>query len=137
MNLLHKIIPSFLCCVIAIGYAPAWLHKSTCHSDHAVGSSAQSTFHCLGGCSHSKVNLPPDLDLNGPEGTENKPAEQQHDSETCFICQSLGSANGVTSHWDTPVEATIAVEPSSIPNESNFVGPSLSVVQPRGPPVRV
>ena len=138
MTLLQRILPSILCCVIAIGYAPAWLHVNVCHDHHAVGLDGGTTdLACLHRCGHSRsdaTEIPRDGALTD---TEEEPSEHGHDSETCFVCQSLGNANGLTLQWDTPFHSTRLCVPVILPNEFVLVRPSLSIAQPRGPPARV
>jgi hypothetical protein len=135
MTLLQKSLPSFLCCVLAIGYAPAWLHVSICHDHHATGDDVETAeFSCLGSCSHAHASASHESDAAGSQGAEGQPSEQQHDSDTCFVCQSLGNANGLTPEWDIPLQSTSFCEPTSIPNEFTFVGPCLLIAEARGPP---
>ncbi|MGI9443641.1 MAG: DUF2946 domain-containing protein [Rubripirellula sp.] len=138
MTLLQRTLPSILCCVIAVGYAPAWLHVSVCHDHHAVGSDGgNADLPCLHRCGHSHsdaTGIPGDEALTD---TDEQPSGHGHDSETCFVCQSLGNANGLTLQWDTPLQSTRLCEPVFTPGEFALVGPSLSIAQPRGPPARV
>lgn len=138
MTLLQRILPSILCCVIAIGYAPAWLHVSVCHDHHAVGLDGGTTdLACLHRCGHSRsdaTEIPRDGALTD---TEEEPSEHGHDSETCFVCQSLGNANGLTLQWDTPLQNTRIREPAFTPGRHLVVRPSLLIAKPRGPPALV
>jgi hypothetical protein len=130
MNLLQKLLPSFLCSVIALGYAPAWLHVSVCHDHHASGDACVETnLSCFSECGHAHDSHDHQL---GSEDSDGQPPE--HDPETCLVCQSLGSVNGLTFRWETPLQCASLGEPISINNKVKFVGPSLGIAHPRGPP---
>ena len=136
MTLLQRSLPSILCCVIAIGYAPAWLHVSVCHDHQATGFDVgKAGLSCLSVCGHAHVNQSQASHEAGlPDADEE---HSEHDSETCFVCQSVGNANGMTLEWDTPLQSISSGDPTSIPNDFVFVGTSLSIAQPRGPPALV
>lgn len=138
MSLLQKSLPILLCCVLAFGYAPAWFHVSICHDHHATGDDVETAdFSCLGNCSHAHASASHESKTAESQGADGQSSDHEHDSDTCFVCQSLGNANGLTPEWDTPLKGTSFCEPTSIPNEFTFVGPSLSIAEARGPPVVV
>jgi len=144
MNSLQRSISSLLCLAIAMGYAPAWLHVSLCHDHHTSAPDGKTpTSSCAGTCSHTQANTVGLKDTVGSKGTvgskdsDSQPSKHEHDSDTCFVCQSLGNANGLTLEWDTVLASTIFCEPSLISIEFTFVSPSLSIAEARGPPALV
>lgn len=138
MTLPQRFLSIILCCVMALGYAPAWLHVATCDGHHASErlAHADSTASC--GCGHShehggsgKVDLPSeDSEGTDSEGTP----DHGHDSDSCPICQSLSNANGVATKLNMPPVSSLFSWPISQPSEHIFVAPSRSTVQTRGPP---
>ena len=138
MTLLQRTLPSLLCCVIAFGYAPAWLHVSVCQNHHeAALDGAQVGASCTHSCGHSHNDVKR-IEGNGALPDPNdQPSEHGHDSETCFVCQSLGNANGLASQWEMQLQSTRLCEPVFITGEFHLVQTALLIANPRGPPVRV
>lgn len=135
MTLLQRFLSSILCCVIAVGYAPAWLHVSTCHDRHASeADSDKAGSACLPSCSHSHVNQSHASHDDGPTDTDGHQSPNKHDSDTCFVCQSLANATGVTLELGSSLEGTSVNQPAFLPDEPIFIGLFLSIAQARGPP---
>ncbi|MAI31324.1 MAG: hypothetical protein CBE00_02720 [Planctomycetaceae bacterium TMED240] len=132
MNSLQRFLPSFLCCVIALGYAPAWLHVSVCHDHHAATGDEKADISCLSSCSHTHDSLPQNAESEGSQPADDQ--SNEHGSETCFICQSLGNANGLTLQWDADLSPEFLSSPTCSCNELTFVEAPLLLTGPRGPP---
>jgi len=111
--LLRPLLAAVLCCVVAFGHAPAWLHVATCGTESSVfeaSCQSNSGSHC--GCkrfnpfadrSASKESLT--LRHSGglqksPSGPDSEPSPVserpigEHSSDDCVICHSLMSALG-------------------------------------------
>lgn len=111
--MLRPLLAAVLCCVVAFGHAPAWLHVATCGSGISdVGDRCDSNTggHC--GCKHSNPfadrsaakqslaqqhtgdlqELPSDADSQSSPDSERPIGE--HSSDDCVICHSLMSALG-------------------------------------------
>ena len=138
MTMPRRLLSIVLCCVMALGYAPAWLHVATCDGHHASErlAHADSTASC--GCGHShehggsgNVDLPAE-DFEGTD-SESTPANG-HDSDSCPICQSLSNAKGVATKLHVPPVSSLVSWPISQPNDNIFVASAHSTVQSRGPP---
>ncbi|HBJ37722.1 MAG TPA: hypothetical protein DDZ51_23795 [Planctomycetaceae bacterium] len=111
--LLRPFLAAVLCCVVALGHAPAWLHVATCGTESRVfEASCQSNSgnHC--GCkrsnpfadrSASKESLAQRHSggqQKSPGGPDSEPSPNserpigEHSSDDCVICHSLVSALG-------------------------------------------
>ncbi len=135
MTLLQKSLSSILCCVIVLGHAPAWLHVTTCHDHQLAGVSDDNAgATCRSSCNHlhgSEATAAPE---DGLQDADNNQSHHEHDSDTCFVCQSLAQATGVVWELVEPL-AAIGVYPlGSVPSEPLCTGTSHSIAQPRGPP---
>ena len=138
MTLPPRLLSIILCCVMALGYAPAWLHVATCDGHHASErlAHADSTASC--GCNHSHEhggsgNV--DLPAENSEGTDSEGTpDNGHNSESCPVCQSLSNANGVGTKLSVPPVGSLDSWPISQANDHIFAVPSHSTVQTRGPP---
>ena len=130
MTLPNRVLSITLCCVMGMGYAPAWLHVARCDGNHAPKIMAQAAT-C--GCGHSHEHgrsIGVDVQT---EGSENTP-HRGHDSDSCVICQSLSNAFGVATKLNIPPVGSLVSWPISQANDHIFVAPSHSTVKPRGPP---
>lgn len=109
----RPLLSAVLCCVVAFGHAPAWLHVATCGSGGSVVGDrcdSNSGGHC--GCKHtnpfadrsaSKPSLAPQhtgdpQELPSDADSESSPDSGRpigdHSSDDCVICHSLMSAIG-------------------------------------------
>lgn len=140
----RPILASLLCGMIVLGQAPAWLHVGTCdghgHGPERVSLAAEPTISvCAHGCSHHTSTTPTaETPTAEPSTTSDMPDSgdpHQHDSDTCVVCQSLVSPNGV--HWEllTPLPTQYVSQPIFVATESVLLATLLSIPQPRGPPV--
>lgn len=114
--LFRPLLIAVLCCVVAFGHAPAWLHVATCHEATCAESSSHevvrgvNTSGCHSCCGHanpfagrsseagsSRQQDEPSsrvsASLQTPESSSSQPLEE-HSSDGCMICQSLFSATG-------------------------------------------
>ena len=133
MTLPLRVLSITLCCVMGLGYAPAWLHVATCDGNHAPKIMALAAPAATCGCGHSHEHgRSIDVDVQ-TEDSENTP-HRGHDSDSCPICQSLSNAKGVATELNMPPVSSLVSWPISQPNDTIFVAPSHSTVQPRGPP---
>ncbi len=135
-SLIRPFLSSILCCVIAFGHAPVWLHVATCdgHSHAEVveksDDSAKSCSHC---CHYLDVDTgvdQPSMIARGAGGSH-----QEHDSDNCLICHSRATPSGVA--WQTfpPVFTGASSLPAPLPGECVFVSASRTIAHPRGPPI--
>lgn len=138
MTLLRRILPSILCCVIAFGYAPAWLHVSTCNVHQLSGIAPETALpSSLSICSHfhiSETHVAHDCGANGDGDPHGQHSHNEHNSDTCFVCHSLANSNGLTLTWELTLVSTSVCLPVSLSNDPVFIGTSLSIASPRGPP---
>jgi len=156
--LLRPLLTAVLCCVVAFGHAPAWLHVATCgKTSGGVGEGCETIVggHCcckhtnpFAGRSVSKVaggitKVRPKVNADEPMSsrmvgelvpTADLPIDD-HSSDDCVICQSLMTAVGeidlgqVESDFEQPIFIT-SVGPSN--RLSDGVSSTLHL---RGPPV--
>lgn len=143
----HRLIfASLLCGMIVFGQAPAWLHVGSCEGHGHVSasvtqaemtSSERTVSVCSHGCQHhatdlgnlQPVALPDDSPVSGDQHSDH-----QHDSESCVICQSLASANGVTWQMLVSVPSEFSSRPVFVAQDRILAANLLSIPQPRGPP---
>lgn len=111
--LLRPLLTAVLCCVVAFGHAPAWLHVATCGKASGVGGDgcvSNSGGHC--GCKRANPfadravsmqtiaqQLAGDRQASqSVYGSESSPVSErpigEHSSDDCLICHSLMSAVG-------------------------------------------
>jgi hypothetical protein len=135
-SLFRPFLSTILCCVIACGHAPAWLHVATCDGHaHAksivLSEKAGASAHC---CHHHHDDEP---QSSTQPDTKGDGSNHEHDSGSCLICQSLANALGVT--WDLSVSLPVDAvsQPAMLPVDCMFASASLSIAHPRGPPVLV
>lgn len=137
-SLVRPFLSSILCCVIAFGHAPAWLHVATC-DDHSHAKSSVSSEKAESTCSHCCHHHHDDdeeaigqelLRIAGDGGSHH-----EHDSDNCLICQSLASPCGVTWQLSLPLVTGLVSQPALLPAERVFASAALSIAHPRGPPV--
>jgi len=143
-SLLRPLLSSMLCCVIAFGQLPAWLHVASCHGHaHCVRVAAEkdSADVCSHGCHHLSTNREADNSRRG-EATRvvrsrEAPAVPSHDSEHCVTCHSLASPVGLVWNLELPLVQESLYELAAICVDRLAVEPSFTIPQPRGPPVVV
>lgn len=121
-----------LCCVIALGHAPAWMHVSSCagHCGHASvdrGVCPTEVVHSCGCHSHG-CDVPP----HHGEEPGYPPA---HDSDTCHICQSLAAPVGLVDLSGPTLTSDAVCEFAARRLTSVVAQPSISWPPLRGPPV--
>ncbi len=146
-------LSSVLCCAIALGHAPAWMHVATCDG-HSHSMVTKNVANPSSGCSHCchqhHGDGRADDTVAGFAVTENAPvghsptrgggpvgSHDEHDSDDCLICQSLASPCGVTWKLESLLLLSVVVQPALLPIERSFASPTLSIAHPRGPPVAV
>lgn len=134
--LVRPLLSSILCCVIAFGHAPAWLHVATCEDGcgaTSVATTPESSVDCSHGCHHH-----PTESLVATQGETASPPPAApaggHDSDTCAVCQSLASSNGVVSLGPTTLAFEYVCEPSFVCADRLPVEASIAIAEPRGPP---
>lgn len=142
-SLFRPLLSSILCCVIACGHAPAWLHVATCdghsHAEDVCGeanvSSSTSETECSH-CCHPRPTLGPvSSGQNDVQIDNDGESHGEHDSDNCFVCQSLASPCGVTSEFVSSIVTGLVSQPSALPGECIFASAALKIAHPRGPPV--
>ena len=136
MNLLPRFVTSILCCTIAFGHVPAWIHVSDCDSSCHLTVSA---FECMGNscCSHHchhQDDQSSDLAHDGLRVDASESSSRQHDCEGCAICQSLNNHYGMTWQFVYLSGVGAVYQPARLPAERLLVSASFSIVHPRGPP---
>lgn len=137
-SLFRPLLASVLCGVIVFGPVPVWMHVAVCdghgHSVASVDAEAlnQSRLGCPHGCQHHVVaDKSADVLHDSPRPGDQHP----HDSDTCYVCQSLVGPSGV--NWNLLVSppSVLALHPVPHAAESVSFATLLSIPQPRGPPV--
>ncbi len=139
-SLFRPLLSSLLCCVIAFGQLPALLHLASCHG-HAhcqkVDAKKTSSEVCSHGCHHcesvNSVRGPKDHVVQNGES----PSVPLHDPEHCAICQSLANPVGLVWNFELPLVQECLCELASICANRLPVEASITIAQPRGPPVVV
>lgn len=126
-SLVRPLLSSILCCMIAFGHLPAWLHVATCGDGcgNTPVAVAEDTSCSHGCCHHSD-------DSAEPNSLPEAPAD--HDSDSCAACQSLASSIGVVSLSETTLAREYVCEPVFARVDRDPIGASFSIAQPRGPP---
>jgi hypothetical protein len=127
-----------LCCVIAFGQVPAWLHVATCddHSHATVDCSSDQPKSVCSHCSDHHVNDKSTLvEQDGTQVVGASGTNHGHDSAHCLICHSLASPCGVTWKLCGRVFTDFVSEPAVLATERVLSSASFSIAQPRGPPV--
>ncbi|QDV12599.1 hypothetical protein CA51_24850 [Rosistilla oblonga] len=129
----RPILSSMLCCVIAFGHTPAWMHVATCDGDCKVLDAAivQARSVCSHGCDHHVVAH--ESTDNSADSPSSAPAED-HDSDTCVICQSLANSCGPVSLDLQLLAPEYACEPAYELATPLPIDASIAIAQPRGPP---
>ena len=122
--------------MIAFGHAPAWLHVATCEDgcgDAVVAVPDDSVTACSHGCRHHASDASDSKATSEESGLPANPADQ-HDSDTCAVCQSLAASIGVVSLSATTLAREYVRERLFFGADQDPVVASLSIAQPRGPP---
>jgi len=139
----RALLSSLLCCVIAFGQLPALLHVASCdgHShSQQVGLEKDSSEACSHGCHHLPTDIhQSDSMVRGEKSrgaqNEKSPAVPLHDSEHCGICHSLANPVGLVWNFELPLVQECLCE-LAISRADRFpVEASITIPQPRGPPV--
>lgn len=142
-SLFRPLLTSLLCCVIALGQLPALLHVASCHG-HAQGlpSVAESTSSnaCAHGChNHATDQYPAEALALGDTSQSNhdheSPGVPPHDSDHCATCHSLANPVGFGWKFELPHVQNYLCELISICADRLPVEASITIPQPRGPPV--
>ncbi len=139
----QSLLTSIMCCVIAFGHAPAWLHVATCDDGcgtallsnvaSPVADAETSVSACPHGCCHHAAKVDLSSEAQSPTDLPSKPSDH-HDSDTCAVCQSLAGSNGVVSFVCASLALEYLCEPAFICADRAAVEASISIAQPRGPP---
>ncbi|TWU43845.1 hypothetical protein Q31b_13770 [Novipirellula aureliae] len=158
----RPLLASLLCCVIALGHSPAWLHVATCgctHVDAAVSlaTSPGSTrhdhcSHCCGHVENGHVESGPTENAPTENGgvashdgdqpvaivsVSSSPAHEHghgHDSEACAICHSLASSCGVPWQLDVMSVSQAVCHFVLARHQEPFLPRLSASAHPRGPP---
>lgn len=137
-SLVRPILSSILCCFIACGHAPAWLHVATCdgHSHTQVsGPDLTAASSCSFGCHHHHDDKPTVVADDGVQIDGDGATHDEHHSENCFVCQSLAGPCGVVPEIGILLAVGLVSQSSAVSVERLVVSASLSIAHPRGPPV--
>ena len=126
-SLVRPILSSILCCMIAFGHAPAWLHVATCEVDCGDTSGVSSDSLTACGCCHHSDE--PAESSSQPDA----PADH-HDSDSCAACQSLAGSIGVVSLSETTLAREYVCDLVFVRAEQDPIVASCSIAHPRGPP---
>ncbi|HBJ36614.1 MAG TPA: hypothetical protein DDZ51_18030 [Planctomycetaceae bacterium] len=156
--LLRPLLTAVLCCVVAFGHAPAWLHLATCgKTSSGVGEGCETIVggHCC--CKHTnpfagrsvskgasasskvspKVNA--DESMNSRLVGELVPVTDLpidgHSSDDCVICHSLMSAVGQVDLGPIKSVAQDSVFLDSVGPSNRLSDGVSSTMHLRGPPV--
>lgn len=123
----RPLITAVLCCLVACGHAPAWLHVATCGEasgtdlgGYAIGGGHHACCHHsnpFAGRVDSKVSAGSRHDVSAHASQSRSASESspcsgrpagEHSGDDCVICQSLMSAVG---HIEFEVPVSAALEP--------------------------
>ena len=137
-SLFRPLLTSMLCCVIAFGHAPAWLHVATCddhcgHESSAGHVDATPHAHVCPLSGHGRqaagtieqVRLPSDVPLG---------AHTPHDSDGCGICQSLAAPCGFADAIVASPTYGVSCESIDLQKPAVEIASQLSLPPLRGPP---
>ena len=137
-SLFRPLLSSLLCCVIAIGQLPALLHVATCHGHaqcHSVETEQDSSVGCSHGCHHHASENSDRGPSEHVGQNEESPAVPLHDSKHCAICHSLANPAGFVWNFELPLMQECLHELASLCADRLPVEASVTIPQPRGPPV--
>jgi hypothetical protein len=158
-SLFRPLLTSILCCVLAFGHAPAWLHVVTCddHCGHATtaGHAADSDKHThvcplQGHQSHPAVTPSTEKPSTEKPSTE-KPSTEKieqfgqslnassgthtpHNSEGCGICQSLAAPCGFADATFASPASGVSCKTVVLWKQFAEISSQLSLPPLRGPP---
>ena len=129
---LRPLIACLLIGVAVFGHAPAWVHIAGCEHGN-VASTVEETVLCHSCCHHG------DAFASQPKSSDHsKDAPlHQHDSDRCATCQSLATPLGVTWDFESRISCEIFVEQVKVITHHFLESTSLSIPQPRGPPISI
>ncbi|TWT73322.1 DUF2946 domain-containing protein [Allorhodopirellula solitaria] len=138
-SLVQSIVSTILCCAIAFGHAPAWLHVAGCEDGcgSMLAQVPQSTGAiCPHSCCHDTSQ--PTVSASADESTDSPVSSSvPHDSDTCATCQSLAGSFGVIPPGMVTLSPERASVPVSLSSAEAAVAGSISIAKPRGPPAAV
>lgn len=121
---------SILCCVIALGHAPAWMHVATCDGHCSYASVENGA--CGSGVSHSCGCHSHGSDATAKDDRPDPPPA--HDSDSCHICQSLAAPSGVVDHHCPQLVSDSVCELAVSRLATVYARSSISWPPLRGPP---
>ena len=136
-SLIRSSLSSLLCCLIAFGHAPGWLHVATCdgHSHAQVAVSIEKAEPNCSHCCEADGRDGSTFDQDSPPSDNGGGSSQQeHDSDSCLLCHSLASPCGGNWQESSPHSRALASQPVLLSAEAVFTSASLSIANPRGPP---
>lgn len=146
-SLVRPILSSILCCMIAFGHSPAWLHVATCEDGCGdatvsdVADSNTSIAECSHGCCHHASNTGDWSDaaaseLDSADDQSDSPVDPSghHDPDSCAICQSLASSIGIVAVSETNLAPQYVCEILLIGCDQHPTIAFFSSAAPRGPP---
>lgn len=136
-SLYRPILASLLCGVIVLGHAPVWLHVGSCegHGHVPSTSTGETVAVCVHGCQHHTAPHKFAEAAKTVSQPNDSPPQHQHDSDTCLMCQSLASSNGVNWELSISLPTEFTSRPVLVAADSVLLATLLSIPQPRGPPV--
>lgn len=126
-------ITCLLCCVVLMGQLPALLHVVTCHKygcTHSKRASTGSTACCS--CSFHRRAAKAEVQSEQSEKRDSQ--SNNHDSDSCSICQSLYGPCGVAATISISIEVGDLVQWSPTYYQHHHGADALTIAQPRGPP---
>ena len=143
MNYIRPIAVPFLCVLVAFGQLPALLHVRSCHIQHCSSSSLDVAAKHLqlanrlpGAPSHACRHASCTHHLPVGERPDDR-VPNEHDSESCVVCQSLLSAS-LLERFEIAVTSQFSCAKFVLPCESMLNSQSsIAIASPRGPPVGV
>jgi len=141
-SLVRLFIAPLLCCVLAAGHAPAWLHVLTCEStahsvdpaDEVAGAPAccSQHSHCSSERGKSERSKS-ETRATATNASQGSPGHQHH-SDDCMVCQSLAGPLGVTWEFQQPVATSELCERVVPLTDCQVASVILSLPHLRGPP---
>lgn len=124
-----------LCCVIALGHAPAWMHVATCGCTHVDPAAQLTITSCSTGhdhCSHCCGHVDDD---DSVLADQDQKSGHEHDSDSCAICQSLASSCGVPWQLDLLSDSELVFQFAYATPDESLLPLWIVSAHPRGPPV--
>ncbi|MGI9473625.1 MAG: DUF2946 family protein [Rubripirellula sp.] len=136
MTTLRLVFVSLLSSMIFIGHAPAWLHLAGCsHGSDVLWTASEAVEGNV--CSHGCLRHNDADTQSGDFGSVEEsslPAEHEHNSDTCAVCQLLVAPTGLQWQNEVVVVGDVGLFQAPIADPLGAIAAQILLPQPRGPP---